>query len=306
MKLSVKRTMVVLAVAAVMVGLMAVWMSSRYIDGRVMSIREELESEYDLVPVVAAARDLQQGERLGRTTVTLRRIPQKFLPPDYVAPADVRSAEGMAFRIPVAAGQVISPGYLTRDLSEAQGGFSDVIRDGMRALTFPVDVMSGVGGLLNPGDRIDLMMSLRSQTDGALLTLPLIQNLDILAVGESFVGRNKQRYQHITLEVTPRDSARILQARQEGALTAVLRSRGDVEDEGFAGVMTLADLFDEQYAEYFAVDEPEPREPPSLPIPGTNPELLNQLSQLGGMGPSLPPLNTGSGPIELIIGGGPK
>lgn len=306
MKLSVKRTTTVLVVVAGIVGSIAVWMSSRYIDGRVSTLREDIEQQYDMVPVVAAARDLPQGERLGRSTVTLRRIPRKFLPPDYIAPARVRDVEGMAFRIPLVAGQVISHGFLTRDFNEAQGGFSEIISPGMRALTFPVDVMSGVGGLLNPGDRIDLIMSIRSVTSNELVTLPLLQDLQILAVGDSFVGANNQRYQHITLEVSPRNSARILQARQEGALTAVLRRRGDDGEAGYNGPMTVADLFDGKYQKYFKKPKAKPDVTPALSSALPSQDMIKQLSRLRGPGHGFNGKEATGGPIELIIGGGPK
>jgi pilus assembly protein CpaB len=295
MKISVKRTMVVLLVVALIVGFLAVWMSSRYIDGRVASIRQDLENQYELTPVVVASRDLEQGDRINRNTVTLRRIPLKFAPEGAIAPNEVRSVEGMAFRIPIPRGQTILPGYLTSDIREAQRGFADVIQDGMRALTFPVDIMSGVGGLLNPGDRIDLMATVSGVDEQGLITLPLLQNLLILAVGEGYTGPNNTRYQHITLELSPRDSARVLQARQEFALTAVLRSSQDGGGDGFDGVMTLANLFPDRYSEYFNPRKPE-REAPS---PMANFPVMPPM-------PAFPPPTEPLKDIELIIGGSGK
>jgi len=119
--------------------------------------------------------------------------------------------------------------------SSKSSGFSNLIEKGKRALTFPVDVVSSLSGLLRPGDRIDLMVTLNQ---GKRVTLPLLKDVTILATGGIVddVGRMSDdgAYQTITITVSPLNAAKITHARNVGSVTVVLRSGKD-SDKNIAG-----------------------------------------------------------------------
>ncbi|MEX1227411.1 MAG: Flp pilus assembly protein CpaB [Marinobacter sp.] len=283
MKLNPKRSLMIIAVVSVLVGSVAVWLSADYIQGRVSGIRTQLESEYEMMPVVAASVDLARGGEVARSNLRVVHLPKRFVPSQAIHPKQLNRIEGANLVVDVAAGQPVLTNYVTRGVIRT-GTFSSQIGEGMRAVTFPVDMVSSVGGLLNPGDKIDLLATMRMQNREGLVTLPLLDNLEILAVGEVFQGANDRRYQHITLELSPKDSARLLQARQEGSLTAVLRSPED-ESEGFAKAMTMEGLFDDPFGRYFDAPSPPASKLPLQPMMPTRP-------------PIVPPRN-----IHVIIGG---
>ncbi|TGN41862.1 Flp pilus assembly protein CpaB [Marinobacter confluentis] len=281
MQVNAKRSIIIIAIASLLVGGVAVWLSAQYIQGRVSGMQEELESKYDLMPVIAAGPTMEQGAKITRQNLIVKELPRKFIPSQALHPRQLEKIQGANLVVDVEAGQPILSNYVSRGII-SQGTFSGQITDGMRAVTFPVDVVSSVGGLLNPGDNIDLMATMRMQNQEGIVTLPLLDNLDILAVGEVYQGANDRRYQHITLEVSPKDAARLLQARQQGSLTAVLRSPED-SDSGFDSAMTASALFDGPFSKYFS--QPEPTPAPILPPQPTTPRVE-------------PPRN-----IDLIIGG---
>lgn len=267
MKLNPKRSLLIIGVASVLVGSVAVWLSADYIQGRVSGIRSELEGEYEMMPVVAAAETIAKGGEITRENLRVIHLPKRFVPEQAIHPKQVNRIEGANVVVDVTAGQPVLVNYVTRGIIRS-GVFSSQIGEGMRAVTFPVDMVSSVGGLLNPGDRIDLLATMRMQNQEGLVTLPMMDNLEILAVGEVYQGANDRRYQHITLELSPRDSARLLQARQEGSLTAVLRSPEDLAP-GFANAMTMADLFDDPFERFFKAPTPPASK---LPIQAMQPQ----------------------------------
>jgi pilus assembly protein CpaB len=94
----------------------------------------------------------------------------------------------------------------------------------------PVDEVNSISGMIEPGDRIDLMVAVRKDT--RTFMFPLLQNVTILATGtraavaaDSKEGR--RTYTTITLEVRPEEAQRVLAAREVGKLAAVLRAPGD-------------------------------------------------------------------------------
>lgn len=284
MNLNPKRSLIIIAVMSVLVGSVAVWLSADYIQGRVSGIKTELEGEYEMTPVVAAGVALERGVELTRADLRVVHLPKRFVPAQAIHPNQASRIEGARLMLGVDAGQPVLTSYVTRG-TVTTGTFASQIGEGMRAVTFPVDMVSSVGGLLNPGDSIDLLATMRMQNQDGLVTLPLLDNLEILAVGEVFQGGNDRRYQHITLELSPRDSARLLQARQEGSLTAVLRSPED-QATGFNEAMTMAGLFADPFEDYFKAPSP----PASMmPMPNVMPQRM----------PTITPPRI----IDVIIGG---
>jgi pilus assembly protein CpaB len=115
--------------------------------------------------------------------------------------------------------------------------FSSKIRPGIRALTIAVDEINSVSGMLQPGDRIDLFLSVRPPGQGAAqllpeATAPLMQDLLVLATGRQVrpggddprLGRS---FTTITVEASPEEAQRLIVAQRGGKLTAMLRNPED-------------------------------------------------------------------------------
>ena len=105
---------------------------------------------------------------------------------------------------------------------------------GMRAISLPINVESGAGGFIQPGDRIDVL-STHADTNkngsGGMITETVLTNALVLAIdqhtdspktGATVVGAT------VTLEV-PEDSATsVARARNQGGITLALRSYADM------------------------------------------------------------------------------
>src|SRR5205823_4569768 len=73
--------------------------------------------------------------------------------------------------------------------SDARRDLSSLVRAPMRAVTIRADATSTFGGLIRPGDRVDVLTTMaRGNAEGDRLTLPLLQNVLVLAAGRDTGG----------------------------------------------------------------------------------------------------------------------
>lgn len=216
------------------------YFTDSYISDELTSAQERLEREYKPERVVVPKRDLRAGEVLLYENLAVRPVPRGFLHQDAVYPEAVDSIVGHRLVRPIAKGTPVLYGHV----AEARGaGFSTLVAAGKRALTFPVDQVSSMAGLLRPGDRVDLLATVR--IDGGSHTVPLLENVTVLATGQSVddLGEpeRRERYQTITLLVDPESASRITQAREIGTVTVVLRGAED-NHLAYAGSPSFDDL----------------------------------------------------------------
>lgn len=120
---------------------------------------------------------------------------------------------------------------------------------GKRALTILIKSLSAVGGLINPGDFVDIIAHLdipdddtsqKAKKDKDKLTTVLFQNIQVLAVGTNFnpVGeippyelQQKSKNLNVTLAVTPEEAGLLTFAEAHGTLQLSLRSAAETEDQ---------------------------------------------------------------------------
>lgn len=114
---------------------------------------------------------------------------------------------------------------------------ASALEKGMRAITISVDVISGVGGFIYPGDRVDVLVTHDVDTGeerkltGQVLSEPiseiLVPDVKVVAVDqrtstEGSAGPSTANT--MTLAVAPTDAQRIRLAERNGKLSLVLRS----------------------------------------------------------------------------------
>ncbi len=109
--------------------------------------------------------------------------------------------------------------------------FSARVSSGRRAVTVPVDEISSISGLVEPGDRIDIMVTVRREA--RQLAFILLQSVPVLATGtkveQGTDGREGARrtFTTITLDVNAEQARQVIAAREIGKITALLRAPGD-------------------------------------------------------------------------------
>lgn len=217
---------VLLMLTAVVAGVGGAMLASRYLAQRASAAEAEVASRYAGREVVVASADVQRGSALSTGNLAVRSIPQDFLPPDAVPAARAGQVLGATAAIDIARGTPIVPAALAQQ--QVTPRLSAVLAQHERALTLAVDDLNSQAGGLRPGDRVDLYYTQRS--GGAVLLVPLLQQVEILGVGDSFLSANEAQpraFATVTLRVGAQDAPRVLLAQQAGELSVLLRNPDD-------------------------------------------------------------------------------
>lgn len=221
--IKLSKTWLVLIVAIV-IGAIAAFAASSFLSARLADIEDR--SRGKTVNIVVAKRDLLRGENLSSDNVAVRAIPADYAQSGAVVPEQFGSIEGESIGFDLKAGEMLM-------WSQIEGKkvptFSARIESGRRAITVAVDEINSISGLLEPGDLIDLLVTLDQQ--GRKITVPLLQGVRVMATGQRSVddpqSGEKRLYSTVTLNTDPDQAQAVVVARESGRLTALLRNPQD-------------------------------------------------------------------------------
>jgi pilus assembly protein CpaB len=214
--------------------------------------------------VVVATRSLPPGVRLAATDVRLAAWPSASPVPGSFSRVD--AVVNRALLASVVENEPLVQSKVAR--LEAGAGLPPSIPPGMRAMSVKVNEVIGVAGFIDPGTRVDLVVTIRKDEDTTSRTA--VSNVQVLSAGTR-AEQEKSRTGSaslsaaavVTLLVTPQDAERIALAQAEGQIMLVLRNPMDTETTATSGVHAAA-LFGPDVAPPAApvVNRPAPRKPP--------------------------------------------
>jgi pilus assembly protein CpaB len=101
-----------------------------------------------------------------------------------------------------------------------------VLTSGARAIAIPISSVGAGTGLLNPGDRVDVVLTQNFNSEGLAhrsVSETIAQNLRMLAIDPA----NAQGGRSVMLEVTPDQAEKVGVAAELGKLSLLLRRAGD-------------------------------------------------------------------------------
>ena len=212
------------------------------------------EAGGEMIEVLTAAVDIELGTPVREAWLTTKEIPQSYVEERHLPSTAARDLIGFPLAQSVRAGEAILRTDLS-SLSDARRTLSGAIPPGMRAATLMVTTTSTFGGLLRPGDRVDLVLStggreLPSTWRGVFV----LENLLVLAVGQEFEIRETDsaeqgvrmgRATNITFQVTIEQGGVLTMARQYGGrMTLLMRNPNDIEVGQVHPDLVAQDIFD--------------------------------------------------------------
>jgi len=234
--MAVNKGTAMLLIGAISSGVAAAYFTDDYISNKVKDEQQRLSNQYKPTKVVVAKENLRVGDVLSYDNLAIREMPAGYIHASAVRQENADFVVGKRVMQPVNAGESLLDNFLA---SRSNSGFANLIEIGNRALTFPVDIVSSMSGLLRPGDKIDLMVTLKQ---GDNVTMPLLNDVTILATGaivdEEGLLADDGSYQAITISATPLNAAKITHARQVGNMTVVLRSGKKEEGKSASSELT--------------------------------------------------------------------
>ncbi|EGF33934.1 SAF domain protein [Oxalobacteraceae bacterium IMCC9480] len=218
-----EKTWLVLGVALT-IGVGAALLARSFLSDQIASI--EARGKGPTIPVVVAKGDLNKGTVLSADNVAVRQIPREFAHSASVFPDQFARIDGQPIAYGLKSGESVMWGLME---GKKVPTFSARLEAGHRAMTVPVDEINSISGLLEPGDSIDLIVTV--DHGGKKITFPLLQAVQVMATGQRAVDDprtgERRQFSTVTLNTTPEQAQNVIVAREAGKITALLRNPAD-------------------------------------------------------------------------------
>jgi len=235
--------------AAIVLGLLATWVTTQYLKTREARIEAEAKKRASggtTVEVVVPRRNLPKGTVVDANSMAAREVVADTIYDETILASDFGKVQGNKLVRPVEGGRPLR----RSDLDIRAKEFAEALPEGKRAITVEIDEINSIAQMVRVGNRLDLMLIVTDNSEGGggqQQVLSLLQKVKIIATGQ-IITRTvpvdgpqpaaAQRYGNVTFEVTPEEAARIALAQTMGKIRAVLRSDEDQGTEPLAKVTT--------------------------------------------------------------------
>lgn len=199
-------------------------------------------------PVVVAARNIDARTRLAATDLELVDLPTTAIHPSAIRTID--DAVELFASGYIAAGEQILPHDLTTNVFG--GGLAELVPEGKRAVSVAISNAASAGGLVSPGDHVDVIAIFSEELRGEAGTAIVAENVEVLALSQLVLGDQlgegetsptadsgpTQINATVTVAASFDDAQRIALAESYGELRVLLRNPDD-DSEPFAAPVDL-------------------------------------------------------------------
>ncbi len=254
------RHYLVLAVVLALLSAVLVYVAISRVDKK-----EEGGTTVSVATVVVAKEAIPARTEILGSMVELRQVPINARSDLALDTTD--EAVGKVTRYPIAANeQILSSKVIAAEFSAGGEALSFIIPEGMRAISISTNQVLSAGGLILPGDYVDILgvFDLEAGSGGetgtrdAYFVQTILQNVEVLAVAQTIVdvapvvgeengeatsatSAETQRARNsedeplpdattVTLLATPEQAELLFLAESNGTLRAVVRGFGDAEE----------------------------------------------------------------------------
>ncbi len=190
----------------------------------------------ETIQVVRTKMKLYPGE-----TIVLEDLEPVVLPPDYVPDSVLRQPEQAIGRVPRES--ILQKEFIREErLADPTAGLglNAIIPRGMRALSINISEGSAVSGFLNPGNYVDVVVTLQPIESKPSETFTMMQAVTVLAVnnrlGDAASGDAPGR-PSVTLAVTPEQAEKLTHAFNQTRMVLTLRNDIDVTNVSTNGAI---------------------------------------------------------------------
>ena len=214
--------MIILAVFALILSGGVTYLAYRLLAPRMQSAEE-------MTSIATTVGKLAPGTRITEKDVQLTAWPKATMPAGSFQ--DLSQVIGRGLVVQMFPNEPVLESKLAP--REAGAGLTVAIPDGMRAMAIQVNDIIGVAGFVQPGSRVDLILTGVPKEGMETASKIVLENLVVLAAGQNVqqdVNGKPQTVQVVTLLVTPEQAAKITLATGDGPIRLALRNPLDLKE----------------------------------------------------------------------------
>jgi pilus assembly protein CpaB len=195
--------------------------------------------------ILVAMKPITAQEQLKAESVKLEQWPKNLVPKGALT--KIEEIEGRRVKHSLAPGEPILQIKLVGEQDKRP---TIEVPPGYRLKAVHADAVSAVGNLIQPGDRVDVLVYLMNFKGGAQMqaTSTILQDIKVFAVNDQWraneeSGNDSIAAKNVTLLLTPEQAERLTLASELGKVSLVLRSPDDNLKTEVSRGTTASDLF---------------------------------------------------------------
>jgi pilus assembly protein CpaB len=185
----------------------------------------EIDKKTTPIDILVSAHYLPAGSLLTADMVIKKSIPESYVSPSAIQ--NINEVAGLLTLVPISAGEQI----LSNKFGPSGSSLAFNLEKGFRAYTLEVNETSGIGNLIHPGNRVDVMS--KAVLSKREVTAFVFQDVLVLATGQKLAQSDQKNgenisYNTVTLALTP-DQAETLMFLEGQPVRLLLRAPNDDE-----------------------------------------------------------------------------
>jgi pilus assembly protein CpaB len=272
----VRASTIVMIGFAIVFGVLAVFIAQFWLHSQANRRAQTMPAQKPLATqtVVVAVKPLRFGTVLDAALLREQPWPSKAVPSgaftkikDVLAGGRRVVLSAIEANEPVLALKITGPGQ--------RATLSALVKPGMKAVTIRVNDVDGVGGFVQPGDHVDVVLT-RQIDKGSATTEVVLQDTKVLAIDQIADERATKAKvaKSVTLEVSTINAQKLWLASSVGSLSLLLRQAGDTS-QFTTRQITLKDLAsnfigDPRNTTTVVVTRPSSQQSYTVPIEGSH------------------------------------
>ncbi len=194
----------------------------------------------EYVDVLVASQNLSLGSRVSPESVKWKQWPAEALSPSLISndirPQAIEELKSAIVRSPILEGEPISEAKLVK--AGASGVMAALLKPGMRAVTTRISVDTAAGGFIQPGDRVDIILTqtvqpnrtssgINQNNQRIFIADTIFENVHVLAIDQTYSTSAEGGAAVIgstaTFEMSQQDAELLQQSVSKGDLSLTLR-----------------------------------------------------------------------------------
>jgi pilus assembly protein CpaB len=233
-------------VIVAVLGALAIFLTYFYLQLNGLYVQQkQVPSQSEKTQVLIATQDIPQGTAIAEEMVGFKTVPADFVEPGALK--SLEAAVGKISAVVIMSGEQIlatklvppSPPKPVPAKPQIDRTLAGKMPAGTRAFTLDLDAAACVGGMVKPGDHIDVVASFSEPP----ITLTLLEDILVLAVGQEIVSAETEGEQArqpegvdivdvgtITLALSPQQVQKLGVAMEHGRIQLTLRAGAEAEE----------------------------------------------------------------------------